>query len=718
MLKQTEILSVNNYNNSKMKKKILVFIAISAFCFNVSSEGKFISDISMINEADTDPPVIKLIGAQDTTVIVGSTYADPGAVVTDDIDDALSADIDASNVNTAVEGRYFVKIDAADHSGNQAKTVYRVVNVRSPEIVIGPRKVFSTPVEMGTVFVAPEPLGSGDGSSPDNAYGWEYFHKNVSDNVKPGDIIFFKGGNYILDPDNPNLDTFVGGNGLTYIRFRLRGGTKEYPVTYESYPGDTAVFTCPDTFGGTDRVQIQVRESEEYMRLRKVEIKGFPSFGMYVFGNHCIVEGCNIHHNGLSGVEQINRINAKTLNDFSASYNIYRDNLFHHNSDVGYSSGNFANGGNADGIVIHQGMYNTVEHNDTYYNSDDGIDGWRSFGTKFLYNKCHHNGSKYTGGTGDGSGLKMGGYPSSTYPDPAFGQFHVGKHNLLYSNSAQGEKENACRYSVLMYNTSYNNSNVGYTLSSTVTPNISLTAVRNIAYKNSGDYTGTSPIYQAENTWNLGHTVTDADFISLDETSPDYLRPTSSSVIAGLGAYADEENLDDITPPVVGPVGDMEINIDQGNAYVEQGGRAYDDHDGWISDITIDNGGLDTSVPGDYTITYSATDKAGNTGSCIRIVHVIAVTGIDENNVNLMLAAYPNPTNGIINIRIDNKESANEIILKVFNSEGKLVLSDKYSAGIGGEIRQIDMTGFENGTYFIQVITGGHSLIRKVILNK
>lgn len=580
-----------------------------------------------LNRNDTIAPVIHLVGVQDTTVIVGSNYIDPGAIVEDNIDHDLKPIIDYLGVNTSTEGRYFVKFSASDNSGNKARCVYRVINVRSSKIQIGVRKIYSTPVGMGTWFVAPEALGAGDGLTPENACSFSYFDTVINRNnknkaltkIKPGDVIFFREGVYKIEPFSGKLDTFHTNSGA-FDWISLHGGTKDLPVTYESYPGEKAVFTCPDSINATDRSEIRIYE--DHVRLRNIEIKGMPKYGLYVFGKHCIVEGCDIHHNDLSGVEQVNRYNSYKLNDEGASYNIYRDNKFHHNSDVGYYSDGCNNGGNADGIVIHQGMYNVVEHNEIYNNSDDGFDGWRSFGTQILYNKIYHNGKKYNGGTGDGSGLKMGGYPNEIYSDPEFGCYHVAKHNLLYENSKQGQKENACRFSILSYNTSYNNLSVGYTLNSTITEEISLSVVRNIAFANERDYSGCCPIYQSDNSWNASEGVVESNFISLDISSADFLRPTSVSPIKNMGAYADEENIEDITPPVVGPKGERKITIEKGDNYIEKGARAFDDRDGWITDISIDDGGLNTKLPGSYTVTYSATDASGNTGTGIRVVEV------------------------------------------------------------------------------------------------
>ena len=74
----------------------------------------------------------------------------------------------------------------------------------------------------------------------------------------------------------------------------------------------------------------------------------------------------------------------------------------------------------------------------------------------------------------------------------------------------------------------------------------------------------------------------------------------------------------DTTPPVITVLGDNPVTIELGDTYVDAGAEA----DGGET-VTTDLGGLDTNVAGSYTITYSATDAAGNTGTATRTVNVV-----------------------------------------------------------------------------------------------
>jgi hypothetical protein len=79
---------------------------------------------------DKTAPVINLSG--DATVVCcnGSTYTDPGATATDDVDGDITSQIIVSNpVNSAVNGTYIVTYNVTDKAGNAASEVTRTVTV-------------------------------------------------------------------------------------------------------------------------------------------------------------------------------------------------------------------------------------------------------------------------------------------------------------------------------------------------------------------------------------------------------------------------------------------------------------------------------------------------------------------------------------------------------------------------------------------------------------
>ncbi|MBJ7259078.1 MAG: DNA/RNA non-specific endonuclease [Chthoniobacterales bacterium] len=78
----------------------------------------------------------------------------------------------------------------------------------------------------------------------------------------------------------------------------------------------------------------------------------------------------------------------------------------------------------------------------------------------------------------------------------------------------------------------------------------------------------------------------------------------------------------DQTPPVVTLVGSATVNLVVGQTYAEQGATVS----GGISSTASVSGSVNTSVAGPYTITYSASDSAGNVGTVTRMVIVAKAT--------------------------------------------------------------------------------------------
>ena len=70
----------------------------------------------------------------------------------------------------------------------------------------------------------------------------------------------------------------------------------------------------------------------------------------------------------------------------------------------------------------------------------------------------------------------------------------------------------------------------------------------------------------------------------------------------------------DTTAPVVTVTGDTSVTVELGSTYSDAGATA----DG--GETVTTSGSVDTSTVGTYTITYSATDAAGNETSVLELL--------------------------------------------------------------------------------------------------
>ncbi|MDC0264697.1 DUF5011 domain-containing protein, partial [Verrucomicrobia bacterium] len=78
----------------------------------------------------------------------------------------------------------------------------------------------------------------------------------------------------------------------------------------------------------------------------------------------------------------------------------------------------------------------------------------------------------------------------------------------------------------------------------------------------------------------------------------------------------------DTTPPVITLVGNAIVDLAEGNVYADAGAIVADSFD--TSVTVVDSGSVDDDTPGDYILTYNATDAAGNVAPTVtRTVKII-----------------------------------------------------------------------------------------------
>jgi hypothetical protein len=124
-------------------------------------------------------------------------------------------------------------------------------------------------------------------------------------------------------------------------------------------------------------------------------------------------------------------------------------------------------------------------------------------------------------------------------------------------------------------------------------------------------------------------------------------------------------NQPDRLAPFISIVGDSLVYLMQGTGYLDWGAVAFDDIDGRVS-VTADNN-VDTSVPGKYRVTYTATDAAGNVRTAVRTV-MVTETFVEGSGAAV--------TDAIV-YKIDDQDAA----VSVINRDGSLSYSQSYVNG-------------------------------------
>ncbi len=137
---------------------------------------------------------------------------------------------------------------------------------------------------------------------------------------------------------------------------------------------------------------------------------------------------------------------------------------------------------------------------------------------------------------------------------------------------------------------------------------------------------------------------------------------------------------------------------------------------GTYSGQGVNSNMFDPTITGDgtYYITYTYTS-----GACVRsdsaAITVQLCTGIATNSNNNNITIYPNPTNGVITIEIENTYSS-ELIISVSDIQGREVYNTIDKNIVAGYSKQISLEHLAKGIYYIKLQNGEHSSYQKLII--
>jgi len=108
--------------------------------------------------------------------------------------------------------------------------------------------------------------------------------------------------------------------------------------------------------------------------------------------------------------------------------------------------------------------------------------------------------------------------------------------------------------------------------------------------------------------------------IGVKPTTPLVGKQTEDFIREEINNYLDKQAINDTTPPSITLKGASTMTLFVGDVFRDPGVTTVDYVDGEVK--VISKGIVDTSKPGVYTITYTVTDKAGNTATITRTVIV------------------------------------------------------------------------------------------------
>lgn len=112
------------------------------------------------------------------------------------------------------------------------------------------------------------------------------------------------------------------------------------------------------------------------------------------------------------------------------------------------------------------------------------------------------------------------------------------------------------------------------------------------------------------------------------------------------------------------------------------------------------NGGTVTYTVGQIAV-QTNSDGTVSISEGVQQPYEISVVGVDEYpSITLNAVLFPNPTQGNVQLTIDNLQFEGEV--KIFDSNGKFLFSKK----IEGENTALDLSRYAPATYYVNVYSG------------
>lgn len=339
--------------------------------------------------------------------------------------------------------------------------------------------------------------------------------------VKPGDTVYIRGGVYHMQEEQIARKEKI----WVYTTYLDKSGLPGKPINYWAYPGEKPVFDL------TAIKPAGLRIIAFYVAASWVHFKGLEVTGVQVtikthtqsecfenMGSNNIYELLNLHDGMAIGIYLL-----------SGSNNLFLNCDAYRNYDYFSEEGK---GGNTDGFGCHPskgGTGNVFRGCRAWFNSDDGYDVIGSH-ESVTFENCwaFYNGYSSTfQSLGDGNGFKGGGYGKRSVdklPDSI--PRHTIRFCLAVRNKANGFYSNHhINGSDWFNNKAYRNStnfNMLNRMKDNVTdvPGYAHNLQNNISYKGGKEVQNidTAACTLINNYFDVSHALTDADFISLDET--------------------------------------------------------------------------------------------------------------------------------------------------------------------------------------------------------
>ena len=603
--------------------------------------------------SDTTAPVITVLGDNPATVEQGAIYTDAGATA-----DGGETVTTSGTVDTSTVGSYTLTYSATD-AANNTGTATRTVNVVAPSNTI-----------QNTVYVSSTGAGNIDGTSEANAY--DSFGTAMEGIDSEGDKLIIIG----------TVPTI--GQNLT---------SKSFAFTIEGLDASSTITGD----GGTGRLFTINGATSADVTFKNLTLSG---------NNTTLAGGAVLFNNDAGAKVTFDNCN---VTGNAVTHAAGGGALYFANGELNIINSSFENNTSIDEAGAINGVSGTITITNTLFKSNSAATkggAIYSNNANFTITGSTFYANATTDTSGGGSVLYVAGSGSTnSITNCTFFENTVGSLNNQDYGAIRTDNGNTTVTNSLFYDNKTNNgdgspSDWGSGPNGTQTFNTSIAQWISTNVDNQDEGAGSI-------TGLKGGGGTPADLASSNLT----FNATSGYVEYTLAAAGDDSPIDfgsdgndvgawnyvDTTAPVITVLGENPTTVEQGAIYTDAGATA----DG--GETVTTSGTVDTSTVGAYTLTYSATDAANNTGTATRTVNVVN-SGSSTLNTNYEvedIIVYPNPTS--TSLTITGSKNYN---LKISNTLGQVLLQINDS-------NTIDVSSLSNGVYLINITDGVKSLTKR-----
>lgn len=180
------------------------------------------------------------------------------------------------------------------------------------------------------------------------------------------------------------------------------------------------------------------------------------------------------------------------------------------------------------------------------------------------------------------------------------------------------------------------------------------------------------------------------------------------------GGCADSDSIDVIVNnPVVNLGNDTTIKIDQ--SIILDAGFGFVDYDWSTGDITqtvtIDSTVLSLGLS---SVMVTVTDNIGCTASDTISITVLP-SAIEDVVETINLQVYPNPSKGLVTIKIDDYKT-NQIRFDITDLAGRVLYSEQLSLESGNLVKKMDLSTFAKGVYLMRFVDRNMNKTERLII--